>query len=96
MNDGHVTILGTMEPWEVGARYPGGQIERDGRDCIIPSFVVLRESSLAEWLRQVWDRGQSPALERPHLEGRYYLVQLDAEPPWLKCESAEAAPCPTS
>ena len=50
--------------------------------------------NIAEWLQQVWERGKSLTPE-PHLvEGHYYLVQFDIDPPWL--ERSEPALCSAS
>jgi hypothetical protein len=37
-------------------------------------FVVLRQSSLTERLRRVWERRKSPTSESHRVEGHYYLV----------------------
>jgi hypothetical protein len=46
--------------------------------------VVLRQASLTEWLQQIWERGKSLTPEPHQVEGHYYLVLFDCEPPWLK------------
>jgi hypothetical protein len=88
-------ILGTTLPWVIGEHYTGIEVDIDGRRYPDQSFVVLRQSSLNEWLQQVWARGKSLTPEPHQVEGHYYLVQFDSEPPWLQSERAEPVPCPT-
>ena len=65
-------------------RYTSVDVERDGRLNPDQEFVVLRQSSLTEWLQQVWARGKSLTPEPHQVEGHYYLVQFDSAPPWME------------
>jgi hypothetical protein len=44
-------------------------VERDGQHYPDQELVVLRQSSLTEWPRQVWERGKSATPEPHHVEG---------------------------
>ena len=55
----HTTIVGGIEPLALGEHYTGVGVERDGEFYQVQEFVVLRHSSLTEWLQQVWERGKS-------------------------------------
>jgi hypothetical protein len=86
VND-YTTILGTTMPWVIGEHYAGTEVDIDGQLYPDQSFVVLRQGLLTEWLRQVWKRGKSPTPEPHQVDGHYYLVQFDSEPPWLESDA---------
>lgn len=88
----HTTIVGGIEPLALGEHYTGVGVERDGEFYQVQEFVVLRHSSLTEWLQQVWERGKSLTPEPHQVEGHYYLVEFDSEPPWMKAETSESIP----
>jgi hypothetical protein len=54
-----------------------------------PISWLLRQSSLTEWLQQVWERGKSSTPGPHQVDGHYYLVQFDRALPWFESESAE-------
>jgi hypothetical protein len=87
----YTTILGGHEPLTIGERYRSDDVERDGQHYPDLEFVVLRDSSLTELLQQVSERGKSLTPAPHQVDGHYYLVQFDSEPPWLESESAEPA-----